>query len=324
MAEPEGHGEEHKRVIGGMGALSRMDVDWEEIDKPRFFGLSCVLFLGVRAMVYPASLVKTRLQVQAKGGRYTGTFNAFKTIIREEGIRGLYKGFGIMALGVMPAQLAYIGTYETVKQQTEALSRGRISGTLNEFIGGACASVGSQMILVPIDIVAQRLMLQSKAEARMTGTQIMRETLKKEGVVGLYRGFHLSILTYAPSSAIWWGSYGFWKRQLSSWHAESPVKLPGDSHVWVIQALAGMTAGLSSAVLTNPMDVIKTRTQTYEPQFPGDHLTLRRALGTLWQEEGPAFVFKGVTARMLNMAPVSILMISTYELIKRLAHKEPS
>lgn len=42
----------------------------------------------------------------------------------------------------------------------------------------------------------------------VSAVQIVRVILKEEGVMGLYRGFGASIITYVPSSAIWWGCYG--------------------------------------------------------------------------------------------------------------------
>lgn len=40
------------------------------------------------------------------------------------------------------------------------------------------------------------------------GLDVARKILQSEGVRGLYRGFGLSIMTYTPSSAVWWASYG--------------------------------------------------------------------------------------------------------------------
>ena len=40
------------------------------------------------------------------------------------------------------------------------------------------------------------------------GLDAARKILKADGVRGLYRGFGLSVMTYAPTSAVWWASYG--------------------------------------------------------------------------------------------------------------------
>lgn len=40
------------------------------------------------------------------------------------------------------------------------------------------------------------------------GLDVARKLIKSDGVRGLYRGFGLSVMTYSPSSAVWWASYG--------------------------------------------------------------------------------------------------------------------
>ena len=46
----------------------------------------------------------------------------------------------------------------------------------------------------------------------MSGLAMARHIVHAEGVLGLYRGFGASIVTFVPSSALWWGSYGFYQR----------------------------------------------------------------------------------------------------------------
>lgn len=45
-----------------------------------------------------------------------------------------------------------------------------------------------------------------------SGLAMARHIVRSEGVMGLYRGFGASIVTFVPSSALWWGSYGFYQR----------------------------------------------------------------------------------------------------------------
>lgn len=40
------------------------------------------------------------------------------------------------------------------------------------------------------------------------GLDVVRKVLRTDGIKGLYRGFGLSVITYSPSSAVWWASYG--------------------------------------------------------------------------------------------------------------------
>lgn len=52
-----------------------------------------------------------------------------------------------------------------------------------------------------------------------------RHVIATEGVLGLYRGFGMSIATFVPSSGIWWGSYGAFQKLV--WHqVQPPVFVP--------------------------------------------------------------------------------------------------
>lgn len=91
------------------------------------------------------------------------------------------------------------------------------------FVGGAMASLSSQLIVVPIDVVAQRLMLlggsgprggrdpnaraaaaaEAAARHHTSGLSLARSIVAAEGVRGLYRGFGASLAMFVPNSAIW-------------------------------------------------------------------------------------------------------------------------
>lgn len=87
------------------------DIQWSMIDKKRYFPLTIVNMFAVRSLLYPLTLVRTRLQVQARGSLYSGTFNALQTVIKYEGFLALYKGYLINSFQLVPHVL-YITSYE--------------------------------------------------------------------------------------------------------------------------------------------------------------------------------------------------------------------
>lgn len=52
------------------------------------------------------------------------------------------------------------------------------------------------------------------------GLDVARKILKSDGIRGFYRGFGLSVMTYSPSSAVWWASYGSSQRVIWRWDME--------------------------------------------------------------------------------------------------------
>lgn len=82
------------------------DVDWATLDVGKFALYGTTLTLAIDALLYPLELVKTRLQVEATS-RVTLVRAATQTaaaVVRAEGARGLYRGFGLYAVGGLPSQ----------------------------------------------------------------------------------------------------------------------------------------------------------------------------------------------------------------------------
>ncbi|CAN0566947.1 unnamed protein product [Laminaria digitata] len=66
--------------------------------------------MGVRAFLYPPFLLKTKIQVE-RGSSGKSAFEVAKTTVRQEGVRGLYKGFWISSTSLVFRQV-YFTTYE--------------------------------------------------------------------------------------------------------------------------------------------------------------------------------------------------------------------
>ena len=69
---------------------------------------------------YPHEVLRTRLQNQHGGvlnphAKYKGLRHAFVTVSREEGIRGLYSGFGVNLVRTVPSSLVTILGFEAVR-----------------------------------------------------------------------------------------------------------------------------------------------------------------------------------------------------------------
>ena len=250
-------------------------IEWEDLDKRRYYVIGPSLFMFVRGFIYPFNLIKTRLFMQQQSTVYTGTYDAFKKVLKHEGVRGLYRGFIVSAFGMVSGQL-YITTYE--------LARSCLRGYSTEtkgLIGGATATLVAQTVTVPIDIVSQIMMMQGQVikppktkqssyilvkncdyviprenKVKLRGAvPIIKGIIRNEGVRGLYKGYSVSLMTYAPNSALWWMFYTGSYRRNVEWGVTGQIPIP------VVQALCGVCSGLFAATLTNPLDVIRTRYQ---------------------------------------------------------------
>lgn len=76
-------------------------------------GVAGASFWGI---VYPTDVVKSVLQVDDyKNPKYSGSMDAFRKILKAEGVKGLYKGFGPAMARSVPANAACFLAYEMTR-----------------------------------------------------------------------------------------------------------------------------------------------------------------------------------------------------------------
>lgn len=71
--------------------------------------------LSAVTSTYPLDLARARMAVTERA-RYTNLREVFHLIIRDEGVRALYRGFKPTALGVVPYSGVSFSTYEMLKR----------------------------------------------------------------------------------------------------------------------------------------------------------------------------------------------------------------
>lgn len=316
-------------------------IEWNDLNKHKFYMNGIAFFGTLRFMVYPINLVKTRLQAQHNQA-YKGLRDAFKQILHKEGLRGLYKGFPISMVQIIAGQF-YITTYESSKQ-SPALSNLN-STAIQHCCAGLAASLVSQTIMVPVDVISQhqqvlgaeqkfstvcikdnKSSMGSMAAAAKPKYQlpqsyyIIRHILQTEGVQGLYRGYLISMSFYGSNSAMYWASYYLYSELYED-------LLPSSSKLSVLREqcrilLAGFSASITACVLSNPLDVVRTRYQLQVKSSTGERATARDAYRSLIASEGYSGLTRGLTARITQSSITSSLVILGYEYVKKTSLKD--
>jgi solute carrier family 25 protein 44 len=85
----------------------------------------------------------------------------------------------------------------------------------------------------------------------------------------------------------------------------------------LIQCIAGPLSSLTSSLLTNPLDVCRTRIQVERQRRK-----VAQIMKELWQEERFSVFTKGLTARLSHSCIYSVFIIFGYETVKRISLKE--
>lgn len=303
------------------------DIDWEMLDKSKFFFLGAALFSGVSATLYPVVVLKTRQQVAQS--QVSSVKTAFG-IVRHEGFRALYRGFGTSLMGTIPARALYMTALEVTKSNvgTATIRLGfpeATAGAIANAAAGLSAAMAAQLVWTPVDVVSQRLMVQggrlnSVPDASTckyaNGIDAFRKIIRTDGPRGLYRGFGISILTYAPSNAVWWASYSVAQRMVwggmscylckkdEDGNENGIIALRPDSKtVMAVQGVSAAMAGGVSALITMPLDTIKTRLQVLDGEENGKRgPTIGQTVRNLVREGGWTACYRGLGPRWASMS----------------------
>ncbi|CAN1304002.1 Mitochondrial substrate carrier family protein B [Linum perenne] len=183
--------------------------------------------ISAASATYPLDLVRTRLAAQRDTIYYRGIWDSFRTICKEEGYLGLYKGVGPTLLGVGPNLAIGFCVYESLKSFWESRRlapgnnnvRPNDSTTMVSLSCGSLSGVAASTATFPIDLVRRRMQLEGAGgKARVyTGGLLgtFRHIIKNEGLLGLYRGILPEYYKVVPGVAIVFMTYETLKIALS-------------------------------------------------------------------------------------------------------------
>ncbi|KAJ1989362.1 coenzyme A transporter [Dimargaris cristalligena] len=187
---------------------------------------------------------------------------------------------------------------------------------LKTFIAGGVAGCAGKTVVAPLDRV--KILFQAnqpqfqKYAGSMTGVvRAGREIVATQGVSGLYRGHSMSLLRIFPYAAIKFMAY----EQIRL------ILMPTASHETDIRtALAGSLAGVSSVIVTYPLELIRVRMAYDTTQGVRNKVlkTLRAIYGesgyksTLFRHPIRNF-YSGFGFTIMGMMPYAGVSFYTYE-----------
>jgi len=152
---------------------------------------------GSLCIVYPLDYARTRLASDVGGGKKTfnGLFDCLKkTAQGPMGPRGLYAGFGVSLMGIIPYRGFQLGAFDTLVGLNPYKDDKGILGIISTFFSAQTAIILGAAISYPFDTVRRRLQMQAelpKEKHVYNGTlDCLKKIAAEEGVAaGVYKGF---------------------------------------------------------------------------------------------------------------------------------------
>ncbi|KAI1438716.1 mitochondrial carrier domain-containing protein [Xylaria sp. CBS 124048] len=159
----------------------------------------------------PLEIVKIRLQVQ--GEMVKAAEGAQKRsamwIVKNLGLKGLYKGASACLLRDVPFSAIYFPTYSHLKRDLFGESPTKKLGVVQLLTAGAIAGMPAAYLTTPCDVIKTRLQVETrKGDTSYTGLRHAAQTiLKEEGFKAFFKGGPARILRSSPQFGFTLASY---------------------------------------------------------------------------------------------------------------------
>ncbi|XP_048831556.1 solute carrier family 25 member 47-B isoform X2 [Brienomyrus brachyistius] len=166
------------------------------------------------SVMSPADIVKVQLQCQTEPylgssldskPKYRGPIHCLLTIAREQGLLGLYKGAGALALRDGSSFATYFLTYNVVCGWLTPVGQKQPDWAVIMLAGGVSGMCGWSLG-TPMDVIKARLQVDSVTQRRYRGfVHCVTESVRQEGPGVLFRGLGLNCLRAFPvNMAVFW------------------------------------------------------------------------------------------------------------------------
>lgn len=279
---------------------------------------------------------------------FNSTFDGIRKIARNEGITTLWRGLSPTLLMAVPANIIYFTGYEWLRYNKSSPINKVSSDITAPLFAGATARVVAASAINPIELFRTRLQASRGANA----TSAMAETVSgvkdmvaQHGYRSLWRGITLTLWRDVPFSGMYWFGYETIRGKLTDMREERRGRsvLPEEGSktrarsrsqsrenhtaTFLDSFAAGAVSGAFATIVTMPFDVGKTRTQVFRDgsrqaatgaaNLAPEEQSMLRLLRHIIATEGVSGLWKGWFPRVLKVAPSCAIMISSYEVGKR-------
>ncbi|CAN6451532.1 unnamed protein product [Victoria cruziana] len=270
--------------------------------------------------VCPLDVVKTRLQVYglAEHGRGHNQGSLILTslqhIIKNEGIKGMYRGLSPTILALLPTWAVYFTVYEKLK--ILLLSHDNELSLGGNILAASGSGVATAVTTNPLWVVKTRLQTQGARSGVVPYGSILsalRRITSEEGIYGLYSGL-LPSLAGVSHVAIQFPAYENIKAYLAMRENTTTEEL-GVGNV----ALASSLSKIIASVMTYPHEVIRSRLQEQgflhesAKQYEGAVDCIKK----VFQREGIPGFYRGCFTNLLRTTPSAVITFTSYEMIHR-------
>ncbi|CAG9803469.1 unnamed protein product [Chironomus riparius] len=165
----------------------------------------------------PTELIKCKLQAlhEMKQSKQISPYQLTKQILRNEGIRGMFRGLTPTFAREMPGYFFFFGGYEATREflAKPGQSKDEI-GPLKTMVAGAVGGASLWTAIFPADVIKSRVQIQGLSDSMF---KVGMDIAKKDGVLALYNGLTPTICRTIPATAVLFVIYEYTKKFMNQY-----------------------------------------------------------------------------------------------------------
>ncbi|KAH8727637.1 mitochondrial carrier protein-like protein, partial [Phaeosphaeriaceae sp. PMI808] len=214
----------------------------------------------VDLLVYPLDTIKTRIQSPDYAHFYTSASTGKPNAAL---FRGVYQGIGSVIIATLPSSGAFFTTYEHTKalltrlNTTSSSPNGILPIAIVHASASSLAELVSCAILTPAEVIKQNAQMVKAGSP----TNVTLQTLAKfkSNPLALWRGYAALAGRNLPFTAMQFPMFERMKLMIHEHRDRKGLTTGTIYESGTITAISAGSAGAVAAVITTPIDVIKTR-----------------------------------------------------------------
>lgn len=270
-----------------------------------------------------APLERLKLEYIVRGEK-RNLFELVQKIATTQGLKGFWKGNFLNILRTAPFKAVNFCAYDTYRKQLLKISKNEETTNFERFLAGAAAGITATILCLPMDTIRTKLVAPG-GEALGGVVGAFSHMIQTEGFFSLYKGLLPSILSMAPSGAVFYGVYDI----LKSSYLRSPEGKKRIKHMSqhgkemsaldqlelgpVKTLLYGAIAGACAEATTYPFEVVRRRLQM---QSQANKLSALATLVNIVEQGGVPALYAGLIPSLLQVLPSAGISYFVYEFMK--------
>jgi hypothetical protein len=243
----------------------------------------------------------------------------------------MLKFFSVI-IGGTPGTVLYLCSYDIFKYYFQKFYDRKNESFSVHFLSGMLAESVACIIYVPVDVVKERMQVQSKGGALyyQSSWDALVSISKTEGLSGIYKGYGATLASFGPFSALYFVFYERFKQYAKKYLRPDDDLQSNDLPLqWIILSSAG--AGGLASFLTSPLDMAKLRLQVQRGTITsGDkkfssattYRGMSDCLRHAYQLDGVRGLFRGAGVRVVHFIPATTITMTCYETCRTFIYKE--